>query len=151
MNGLSYQVLHTKKLPSEGKNFKPIFGVEAYFIPSISEWKDAYDKYKEEKKSKKADEDEESGIVVEDEEESKPVKEAIDLYSWIMESDEDDEYSSNRPSGDETMDIEFDVSLDGEDQDEEDEETNESEEVEEDTDNEDEDDLSGSSGGAIEE
>lgn len=71
MNGLSYQVLHTKKLRAEGKNFKPIFGVEAYFVPSISEWKDAYDKYKEDKKSKKADEDEEAGVVVEDEEESK--------------------------------------------------------------------------------
>lgn len=71
MNGLSYQVLHTKKLLAEGKNFKPIFGVEAYFVPSLSEWKEAYDKYKEDKKSKKADEDEESGIVVEDEEESK--------------------------------------------------------------------------------
>lgn len=71
MNGLSYQVLHTKKLLAEGKNFKPIFGVEAYFVPSISDWKDAYEKYKEEKKSKKSDEDEESGIVVEDEEESK--------------------------------------------------------------------------------
>ena len=70
MNGLSYQVLHTKKMKAEGKNFKPIFGVESYFIPSIPEWKEAYDKYKEEKKSKKND-DEESGIVVEDEEESK--------------------------------------------------------------------------------
>ena len=67
MNGLSYQVLHTKKLRAEGKNFKPIFGVEAYFVPSISEWKDAYDKYKEDKKSKKSDEDEEAGVVVEDE------------------------------------------------------------------------------------
>ena len=40
MNGLPHQVLHAKKMKSEGKNFKPIFGVEAYFLPSISEWKD---------------------------------------------------------------------------------------------------------------
>ena len=53
MNGLSYQVLHAKKLLSEGKSFKPIFGVEAYFIPSIPDWKEAYDKYKGEKKTKK--------------------------------------------------------------------------------------------------
>lgn len=70
MNGLSYQVLHTKKLRAEGKEFKPIFGVEAYFVPSLSDWKEAYDKYKEDKKAKKND-DEEAGVVVEDEEESK--------------------------------------------------------------------------------
>ena len=29
MNGLSWQVLHAKKMKKEGKNFKPIFGVEA--------------------------------------------------------------------------------------------------------------------------
>jgi len=37
MNGMAYQVLHAKKMKAEGKNFKPIFGVEAYFIPSKSE------------------------------------------------------------------------------------------------------------------
>ena len=35
MNGLAYQVLHAKKMKEEGKDFKPIFGCEAYFIPSI--------------------------------------------------------------------------------------------------------------------
>ena len=30
-NGLAYQVLHAKKMKKEGKEFKPIFGVEAYF------------------------------------------------------------------------------------------------------------------------
>ena len=29
MNGLSYQVLHAKRMTKEGKNFKPIFAVEA--------------------------------------------------------------------------------------------------------------------------
>ena len=28
-NGLSYQVLHAKKMQAEGKDFKPIFGLEA--------------------------------------------------------------------------------------------------------------------------
>lgn len=69
MNGLSYQLLHSKKLKAEGKNFKPIFGVEAYFIDSISKWKDEYEKYKEEKKVKGSEE--ESGTVVENEEETK--------------------------------------------------------------------------------
>ena len=39
-NGLSYQVLHAKKMLSEGRDFKPIFGVEAYFVPSIAEWRE---------------------------------------------------------------------------------------------------------------
>tara|TARA_R100000005_G_scaffold66662_1_gene35028 strand:+ start:341 stop:724 length:384 start_codon:yes stop_codon:yes gene_type:complete len=30
MNGFSHQFLHWKKMKAEGKNFKPIFGVEAY-------------------------------------------------------------------------------------------------------------------------
>ena len=51
-NGLSYQVLHAKKMLAEGKDFKPIFGVEAYFVPSISEWKEEYDKQMAEKKGR---------------------------------------------------------------------------------------------------
>ena len=50
MNGLPYQVLHAKKLKSNGVNFKPIFGVEAYFLPSLDEWRDQYEKAKSEKK-----------------------------------------------------------------------------------------------------
>ena len=50
MNGFAHQVSHAKKMNKEGKVFKPIFGVEAYFIPSISEWlrvKSEYDEDKE--------------------------------------------------------------------------------------------------------
>ena len=36
MNGMAYQVLHAKQMQKEGKNFKPIFGVEAYFLPSLN-------------------------------------------------------------------------------------------------------------------
>ena len=49
-NGLAYQVIHAKQMQKDGKNFKPIFGVEAYFIPSHEKWKDAYEQSKEDKK-----------------------------------------------------------------------------------------------------
>ena len=53
MNGLSYQVIHAKKMKSEGKEFKPIFGVEAYFVPSVKEWKKEYEEAKLDKKRAK--------------------------------------------------------------------------------------------------
>jgi len=72
MNGLAYQVLHAKKMQSEGKNFKPIFGCEAYFTPSISEWHEAYEKAMEDKKKARSiKKDEQSGATVEDEGDSK--------------------------------------------------------------------------------
>ena len=52
-NGLAYQVLHAKKMKSEGKIFKPIYGCEAYFISSIANWKEEYEKAKESKSKKK--------------------------------------------------------------------------------------------------
>lgn len=66
-NGLSYQVAHAQKLAKEGVDFKPIFGVEMYFIPSMSNWHDEYDKFQSSKKTRKKKEDT-SGMVVEDEE-----------------------------------------------------------------------------------
>ena len=53
MNGLAYQVLHAKKMKEEGKSFKPIFGVEAYFLPSIKSWREEYEKAKADKKRKR--------------------------------------------------------------------------------------------------
>ncbi len=44
MNGFSHQYLHAKKLEGKGVKFKPIFGVEAYFIPSLEEWRELYQK-----------------------------------------------------------------------------------------------------------
>jgi DNA polymerase III alpha subunit len=68
MNGLSWQVLHAKKMQKEGKNFKPIFGCEAYFIPSIQEWRTEYNRIQAEKKSA---EESVSGATIEDENASK--------------------------------------------------------------------------------
>ena len=73
MNGFSHQFLHWQKMKSEGKDFKPIFGVEAYFLPSIDEWRDDYNRIKEDAKLAKslAKAGDTSGATVEDEDASK--------------------------------------------------------------------------------
>jgi len=73
MNGFSHQFLHWQKMQAEGKEFKPIFGVEAYFLPSIEEWREDYNRIKEDAKLAKslAKEGDTSGATVEDEEASK--------------------------------------------------------------------------------
>jgi len=73
MNGMAYQVLHAKKMKKENKNFKPIFGVEAYFLPSLSEWKKEYEKARADKKSKTSLDDSRSATTIEDEGASKKV------------------------------------------------------------------------------
>ena len=67
MNGLPYQVLHAKKMMEEGKNFKPIFGVEAYFLPSLNLWREEYESAKKEKKKM----DKEVALSIENEKASK--------------------------------------------------------------------------------
>ena len=50
MNGLAYQVLHAKKMDKENKNFKPIYGCEVYFLPSVDDWQTQYDEARQDKK-----------------------------------------------------------------------------------------------------
>ncbi len=71
MNSLAFQILHAKKMKKDGKEFKPIFGVEAYFIPSIDDWRAEYEKHKDDKKNKAADDESVTGAIVEDENASK--------------------------------------------------------------------------------
>ena len=68
MNNLPYQVFHAQKMDKEGKEFKAVFGVEAYFIPSLKEWEEEYSKSKKKKK------EEGSATVVEDEAASRAKK-----------------------------------------------------------------------------
>jgi DNA polymerase-3 subunit alpha len=75
MNGLAYQVLHAKKMQEAGKEFKPIFGCEAYFTPSIEEWHEAYNQAMADKKKARAiKKDAQSGATVEDEGDSKKIQ-----------------------------------------------------------------------------
>lgn len=57
MNGLTYQILHSKKLKKEGVEFKPIFGIEAYFIDSYEDWKKEYEQELEDDDAEKVDEE----------------------------------------------------------------------------------------------
>ena len=68
MNGLSYQVLHAKKMKEEGRDLKPIYGIEAYFIDDLDKWKSEYETHKLTQKKKKK---EDVSMSVEDEQESK--------------------------------------------------------------------------------
>ena len=67
MNGLSYQLLHAKQMKAEGKDFKPIFGVEAYYIDSLDEWKELKEQISLDKKRAKEIDKTDSAMVVEDE------------------------------------------------------------------------------------
>ena len=71
MNGFAYQVLHAKKMKEEGKDFKPIFGVEAYFIEDVVDWKEKYEQHKADKKKARQLDDSKSGINIEAAGESK--------------------------------------------------------------------------------
>jgi DNA polymerase-3 subunit alpha len=64
MNAVPFIVEHLKKLKSEGKEFKPIFGVEGYIIPSMQNWLEIYKNSKNKKKSKGS---ETNATVIEDE------------------------------------------------------------------------------------
>jgi len=77
MNGLAYQVLHAKEMQKENKNFKPIFGVEAYFLPSLSKWREEYEKAKADKKEKRGLDDSRSATTIEDEGASKKAVKSI--------------------------------------------------------------------------
>jgi DNA polymerase-3 subunit alpha len=71
MNGFSHQLLHAKKMKAEGKDFKAIYGVEAYFVPSIKEWREEYERIKADAKEARKLNNDVSAAVVEDEKESK--------------------------------------------------------------------------------
>jgi len=82
MNTFSHSYKYFENLAKEGKNFKVLYGIEAYFIPSLLEWsslKEATLKRKEEekaiKKIKKPKSTKDDGLIIFDEIEEKRKKE----------------------------------------------------------------------------
>ena len=94
-NGLAYQVLHAKKMQASGKDFKPIFGVEAYFIPSLANWRDEYQKHKENAKKKSALDDTQSAASVEDEASKKSMKSLLNRRRHLILLAQDQEGLKN--------------------------------------------------------
>jgi DNA polymerase-3 subunit alpha len=72
MNSFSHAFEKSRKMKEEGKEFKVIYGVEAYVHPNIAEWREEREKHKADAKLAKQVDDE-VGLVVEDENESKKV------------------------------------------------------------------------------
>ncbi|MCK9596319.1 PHP domain-containing protein [Candidatus Pacearchaeota archaeon] len=79
MSGMTYQLFHSIKMNKEGRKIKPIFGVEAYYIDSIDEWK----KEKEKSSDKKDKKEKVKGFVSEDETE-REFKDSLSNRSHIL-------------------------------------------------------------------
>lgn len=54
MNGMSHQLIAAEKLAKSGQKFKALPGVEAYFIPSLSDWMKLKEQRQAEKEAAKA-------------------------------------------------------------------------------------------------
>jgi DNA polymerase-3 subunit alpha len=83
-NGLAGQVLHAKRMQKEGKEFKPIFGVEAYFIPSVANWKKEYELVKAAAKNKSEYDAGLSGTTVENEASKKKMKSILNRRRHLI-------------------------------------------------------------------
>ena len=94
-NGLAYQVLHAKKMQKDGRDFKPIFGVEAYFIPSVAKWKEEYERIKSEAKKKSEYEADNSGTTVENEASKKKMKSVLNRRRHLILLAQDQEGLQN--------------------------------------------------------
>lgn len=84
MNSLAEMVIHAKKMQKDGKEFKPIFGVEAYFIPSVANWKEEYEEVKSAAKNKSEYEVEQSGTTVENEASKKKMKSVLNRRRHLI-------------------------------------------------------------------
>jgi len=90
-NGLAHAHTYAKKLKKQGRQYRQVYGVEFYFVPSLSEWRVLYEAHREEvreARSKKklleitdinSEDEVVGGLVVENEEETKS---GFDKNDW---------------------------------------------------------------------
>jgi DNA polymerase-3 subunit alpha len=82
-NSFSYAFEKDKKIRKEGKDFRIIYGIEAYVHPSTEQWQIEKDRIADEKITKSDDED--AGMVVEDETETKRgIKSTLNRRSHLV-------------------------------------------------------------------
>jgi len=67
MNALPYQIEAVKQYRKDGKDIKPVYGVEAYVIPSLDNWQKLYDAKKTGKR------EEINATIIEDEDTKKDI------------------------------------------------------------------------------
>jgi len=91
-NGLAHAHTHSRKIKGKGYKYRQIYGVEFYFVPSLTDWAKKREAHFEAKRAKNeegkpeqtdilAEEEVTGGLVVEDEEETKTV-EMDDADDW---------------------------------------------------------------------
>lgn len=84
MNGFAYQVQHGQQMMKDGKDFKPVFGVEAYFLPSIDKWREELEKAKADKKAKRNIDKSQAGTTIEDESTKREVKNILNRRRHLI-------------------------------------------------------------------
>ena len=84
MNGFAYQVQHAQQMMKDGKDFKPVFGIEAYFLPSIDEWREELEKAKANKKAKRKIDKSQAGTTIEDESTKREVKNVLNRRRHLI-------------------------------------------------------------------
>ena len=84
MNAVPSTIQHLKKMRKDGKEFKAIFGVEAYFIPCLEEWQEEYDKAKENKRNRVLTAKDINATVDEDEEGTRKSKNILNRRRHLV-------------------------------------------------------------------
>ena len=57
--GLAHARSHALKMQKAGRNYRQIYGVEFYFVPSLDEWQSAYDDHRQAVKDAKSSKEKE--------------------------------------------------------------------------------------------
>jgi len=73
-SGLAHAHSHAEKMKKAGRKYRQINGVEFYFVPSLTEWRNQYEAHRESVKDKKSrvnKDDDQGGHIIEDEDASK--------------------------------------------------------------------------------